>query len=1247
VVLQLGPLQLLTLISNNMAYNRETINSASNTYNVSEISANDFESNSIFVPIDTTFMVNFDSAVDANTVTVFTNTPELPPNDRGKKGSIQLSSIVRSTTGSSADSLNLRALKQTSKPDFTETVSGSTLAKDQTADIEVEMETIPESSNANSTFTFEPVTQLSSNTTYFFNVIPDVIDEDGNPVSFTVGTGFVTDNTRSLILSSAPSKGRKISLPANNTAKFIVDEKIKKKDRTKPVATVLEHDKISNMTYNLDIVNYFNNVEFTADSPCVITTASDHGLTSDNIITVYDIVSGKGLSTHSYNIASVATNTITLDGIDTSQGIAGRISFYVDFHAEDEIVSIRTSNNIQIKAATESSPVSANLELNTEFSQFHPISGTIQYGKVVRYDQITRTLNYVPIEGQGSNIISSTDNFANNIILQQDDIRMYVKANTSPTQNVHPFNTSAPTVTSFTPDADDSITRTLEVVEITRSGDTATVLTNSVHVLNVGDAITIEEVDQIAYNKTTTVQAVLSPFEFTYEVTVTGNDPRSPATGDIVLKTGSTVQSTAFQVQFSQSMNTSTLMVANNTHLISANGTSAVFVGDENKATSTIQLSYDNFANATNIVNCASISANTGNSLFTIIPETLLRGKAYKIKTTTNVQDIGGTNTYQDYVISNTFATGTKSINPITGKEVIFVDNKPPKIKKITLGSLVLESSNSAELTTPESLDDLAVDLGSDNFVVQFNESMNISSVSVNTQNTDPFGTIQLSADDFVSAVQMSTTSPAVSTTSEKNDTFTFAPANDLASNSNYILKITKGVSDDAVNENFLANENVSSVKMMTVSGANGTFTTGESIKGTRTMTVTSNTAAVTSGLTAGELILGTTSLAKGRIYDLTEAGGKITTLRYTELVDDDDNVREFQPGEQVRGLSTESLITLANSSITTAPEGTVVSHDYGNNKLIYKEANTLKPFTAGTNSANDRVTGASSNVVAKSSVSTAITNSGISTTATALTTTSYMRDTSPALLELSSARTGIDHDSNVIIKFSQTMNVDAVIVNSTDTQVNSTDTVILSRDSNFTNCVPLLATPTITENGSKFEFKPAILANTSLRLTQYAYYYVKVTRDAKTKGGSNTAAVYTSSSARIGTAISPDFKGINASVFTTDGTEVILGTENNNSKTSSASVNSPIIFHYSEAVSISAFASGAEILIDDASGFGSPVTVTLSKSGRFGNQIIATPSSALSAGTRYYVKANSGGSNDGGHAIPTAQEFGSFTTAS
>ncbi len=1227
-----------------MAYNRKGVDSSEDSYNVNRIDNDDFESNTVFVPIDSNFIISFDEPLETETVSVHTTNNDIETSKKNKRGSIQMSSIGDSTLGTSSDSLNMRTLKQDSKPSFVNESSSGVLAKNQTATIEVEMLEEPVVSNNNSTYTITPKSNLASNTTYFFNFTPDLIDASGGPVSFEVGTGFVTDNTRSVILSSAPFEGRQIVLDSSNILVFEEGEKVKKMGRNRPTATILKQENPAVVTYELD--NYYVNASFTAANPCVITTSSAHGLFSDNKITVYDLVSGVGLEKRVYNISSVTTDTITLDGVNTTEGTAGYISFYVDFHAEDEIISLRDSDNIQIRISSDSNPVSANVKLNTEFYQRFPHTTSTHYGRTISYDENTYTLSYVPITGAESDIISSTDNFANNIILQQGNVTMFVSANTNPSHNVHPFNTSAPRVVSFTPDEDDAVTRNLEILDITRSGTTVTVLTNSVHDLNTGDSIKIEGAHQVAYNKTTTVQTVPSPFEFTYEVVVTGNAPRSPATGDIILKTGSTpaTQATAFQVQFSQSMNTSTISVANASHTIFADGTTTA---ETNKSLASIQLSYDNFGSADTLVNCKSISANTGNTLFTIVPETLLRGKAYNVKVTTNARDLGDTNTEYNHTTTNSFATGTKSLNPLTGKEVIFVDNTPPKIRKITLGSLVIESSNSEELSSPEDLDNIAVDSSTHgNFVVQFNESMNIATVNVNSTDTTPAGTIQVSADDFVTVVQMSA-QPTVSTTNENNDTYTFAVAGDLSSESNYIIKITKGVSDDSVNQNFLVNDNVSSVKMMTVSDANGTFTVGESIKGTRTMTVTANTKAVTEGITAGELILGTTSLAKGRIYDVTTGGGKIVTLRYTELESDDGNVREFLPGETVEAQSTTSVITLSNTTISVAPEGEVVSHDFDNNKLIYKEANSSYPFTAGSTSANDRVTGASSNVVAKSSVTTAITNSGITTAVTALTATSFMRNTSDTLLELSTTRTGIDHDSNVIIKFSQTMNADTIIVNSTDSQVNSSDTVILSKDSSFTNCIPLLPNPTITENGSKFEFKPAILANTSLRLSQHDYYYVKVTRDAKTKGGSNTAAVYTSSSARIGTSISPDFKGINASVFTTDGSEVILGTDNNDSKTSSASRNSPIIFHFSETVDVSQFASESEILVADDSGFATAITVTLARSGRFGNQIIATPSSALSAGTRYYVKADSGGSNDGGHAISTAQEFGSFTTAS
>lgn len=1222
-----------------MAFNRDTVDSSSSEYNVNEIIENDFSNNTIFVPIDKTFTLSFNDAVDTETISVFTNNTDIETSERGKRGSVQLSCIGDVGLGSDADSLNLRMKKQTTVPPFILS-SDTGLVKDQNATIEVEMLNAPIISNANASFSFSPVVNLASNSTYTFNVTEDVKDKNGNKISFTVGTGFVTDNSRSLILSSRPYKGFTTNLPETNELKFREGEQIKKKDRNLPVATIIEHDEISRITYDLSQGSYFINVAFTAANPCVI-TATGHGLFSDNKITIYDIVSGKGLSKRTYSISSVTTDTITLDGVTTSDGTAGRISFYVNFDAQDQLVTTGRTDNIEIQARSVPTKNFVDIELNKEIKQFLPFTEVANYAKSVNFNSDNLQLSYVPVTGADSNIIQGTDNFANNIILKQDSITLLVSANTNPTHNTHPFNTSAPIVTDFSPDADDGITKNLEVVEILRNDSTATVLTNSIHALNIGDTIKIEDCNETDYNKTTTVQEVIDSFRFTYEVSNEPRSPATPSTNRITLKTGSSpaLQATAFQVKFSQSMNTSTISVANATHFIYANGTSTTT--DYDKTLATIQLSDDNFATTTGLVNCKSISANTGNSLFTIVPETLLKGKSYKIKVTTKAQDLGETNTDLDYVTTNTFSTGVKSFDPRTGKELVFVDNIPPEITKISLGSNVIESANAEEITSPESLDALATNLGGDSFVVQFNESMNVATVNVNSSNTDPFGTIQLSCDNFSTVVQMSA-QPTVSTTVFLNDTFTFAPSHNLSANANYTMKITKSVADDSPNQNFLETDNVSSNKVLTLTSVTGTdFPVGDTVIGTRTATVSANSGAVT----LNETFLGTTSLAKGILRAHTPGSGTLTTIQYTETASEDGTVKEFVPGEVLTGLTSGQTITTSNATITQAASGVVIAWDNGTGKMTIRHTNTSISF----NTTDGILTGVKYG--AKGTM-TATTNAGISTIdTTALSVTSFVRETDNDIVELNTTRTGIDHDSNVIIKFSQTMNTDTIVVNSTDTQVNSTDTVILSKDSNFTNCVPLLASPTISENGTKFEFKPAILANTSLRLSQHDYYYVKVTRGAKTKGSKNTASEYTSSSARIGTGISPDFKGINASVFATDGTEVILGTENNNNKTSSASVNSPIIFHFSEAVSISAFVSGAEILIDNDSGFGSPVTVTLAKSGRFGNQIIATPSSALSAGTRYYVKANSGGSNDGGHAISSdpdnSQEFGSFTTAS
>ena len=147
-----------------MAFNRDTVDSSSSEYNVNEIIENDFSNNTIFVPIDKTFTLSFNDAVDTETISVFTNNTDIETSERGKRGSVQLSCIGDVGLGSDADSLNLRMKKQTTVPPFILS-SDTGLVKDQNATIEVEMLNAPIISNANASFSFSPVVNLASNST--------------------------------------------------------------------------------------------------------------------------------------------------------------------------------------------------------------------------------------------------------------------------------------------------------------------------------------------------------------------------------------------------------------------------------------------------------------------------------------------------------------------------------------------------------------------------------------------------------------------------------------------------------------------------------------------------------------------------------------------------------------------------------------------------------------------------------------------------------------------------------------------------------------------------------------------------------------------------------------------------------------------------------------------------------------------------------------------------------------------------
>ena len=1002
------------------------------------------------------------------------------------------------------------------------------------------------------------------------------------------------------------------------------------------------------------------NVAYSAADPCTITSTA-HGLAVNDVITIYDIVSGTGLRKQRYTVNAVTTDTFDLRDTNTSGFTAGRINYYVNFDNGDIITTDRTdTENIETSIKSIPNEVIGTYEINKHISKVKGSSSGDAFARLIRVND--QTLNYIPMVASDTKEINSTDSFSNNMIIEQETengtLRAFVSANTSPTNNVHPFHTNAPIVTGFDPDAEASMTPTVRILSLTRDNITATVETNSPHFLSDGDSVVIEGSDQTSYNGTKTITSTPTSNSFTYDVS---GSPASPATGKILLKISGSEQATSFGVDFSQSMNTSTITVANNTHIISANGTSAVFSGGQNKASSTIQVSYDEFEN---LVNIASISANTGNSHFDLIPETLVNARPYKIRVTTACQDLGSTNTEYSYSPDTTFATGLKLFDPTTGKEVIFKDTDPPEIRKLSFSTSgsgdvsgkVLESNTASEISNPEDLDTATINLNGESIIVQFTESMNTQSITVNTTDTLPGGAIQMSCDEFSTVVQMAS-APTVSTTSFLNDTYTFAPKANLSANSNYTIKVKTDVADESENQNFLVTENVSRNKIMTLAAEpSAAYTVGEIIKGTGTLTIRANTGTFVEGLTAGEIIVGDTSLAKGKVFDLNVDSSLIKSIRYTEIPSADGKVHPFIPGESITGEN-GGTASLSNTSITVPPQGKVIAYDNSNPyKITYRQINTERAFTAGSSSANDRVVGVSSNSYGKTSLSTAIVGPGIKTTTTAITVDALFRKTDDSIVSISGGnQTGIDVDSNVIVKFNQTMNVDSIVINATDSTVGS-ENIILSYDSNFANCIPLQGEFSSSNNDTTFEFKPLILSNTSLQLTQDKNLFCKVIRTIKNKGDMNLASVSTFSGNYANVATSLSFSALNASVFTSEGKEVVLGTGASDSmpnQSTSISRTTGIILHFNEVLDASTFAigSGNEIQLSTASGFGSGhiSSASITRTGEFGTQLFVAVNSALAAGTRYYLRVvhGVGGTNEGGKALAATVYFNSFTTVS
>ena len=1281
-------------------------------------SNDDFKNESIFTDVSSKISIKFSEEIDNSSIKVFSKDTELPFDFQNKKGTVGLTHIVSATTSTSDYDNNLNALKLTSKPEDL-TVDEHTETPTQEF---VEMNSFPSTSD-NQTYVLTPKTNLSSNTTYFLRVSPDnIFDTSGAGISYNTERGFVTDNTQSFVTTKDYYDGFSMQIePGALSSRYehepnsdgitepqpdsfiLYRQRAAPLDQPTSTATILNIQSIEGtvLKYQLDSSSYKMNVAYTATNPIVI-TCIDHGLEDDDEIQIYDIVSGDSIRIGAYTVTEITSDTFSIP-IDGTGSSAGRLNYYRNANKNDLFVWKKLDPDLKTKSEFTNSagaptweglwwwvvrkkalsvPKKSQVVIDDKLLQVEittkatSVNGTVgepatgRTGKIIKIDETFGIISFVAVDSSefGGKIISSA--FVNNSIIDistsDNDIRLHIKANTSPDHNVHPFHSSAPKVISTFPEDGEAFPRKLTITQIVRRNHQAIVSTNHPHNLVKDDEIQITDSTQVIYNGTKKILLVPTSNTFHYDLGASSDfsNVQSPAPGKPKLKVSGSERYNAIFVNFNQSMNTSTVTVSDGENLVSADGTSAVFAGGQDSASSTIQLSDDGFET---IENCVSVTASAGNSIFAIVPETLKARHDYNIKVKTDVQDLGKTNCIYQFTTTEGITTGIKVKNPQTGQETVYSkDEDPPEIRQISMYHpysswddsnymFHLESSDLSEIGSPANFTTYTPETKP--MRMRFSESMKINSVTTATSNTDPTGTVQLSADDFYTVVQMTSTSPVVSTIDNDNDTFTFTPVANLSGNTVYTLKILKDVTDDSPEENRMVQDNVSSIKLLTTNSipasSDNYYSAGEIISGVRTLTIKANTGVLTSGLTAGDTFLCLTSKGKVKVLDFTLDSGDIENIRYTELSGADGSIRPLRPGEICKVSDTVNF-TIDNVAITDPPEGNVVSFTSATRKLVYRDRRATNEFVSA-NSSAERIFGRTSEgeVFASSSGSEGIVGPGVKTWPFTPVANVFFSDGSSLVSPIDGNQTGIDERSNLTVTFNQTMNVESINFNAVDSVVRDSYNILLSYDDSFQNTIPLSTNFTRSNNDTVFEFQPAILSNTSLQLTQDMNLYAKITQTAKNKGDENLASVFSPSNyANTTTAV--DFKAINASVFTEDGQEVILGTGSSGSMPNQSTIISagtPIIIHFNEVPKLSTFALDSEIELSSVSGFSSGmVTIgdgSIIATGTYGTQIMITLGAALTSATRYYLRVGDtvGGTNEGGLALDTTVVyFNSFT---
>lgn len=1351
----------ITVITDDGTTSIEDFDYSLNTKKFSDL---DVANGVIFVPIDSQFDITFSKNIFQDSVTFSTDENPI-------KGTFQLTHVGFSPTNTNKN--NQLTLKNEIKPSG---ISLSTSLNAYTDDIVM---LSSESTSSDDNVSLIPKINLSSNTVYFLNISPDgVLDEDEKQISYEIGSGFMTDNSKSMITKSRFIAGYRTNFENSenltlnflnltnsstvNVTRLVDDTKINEdtgevevivvNGRTQQIAVTTteevtndidlesyrteflegdaffigrESDNIQNfnlnkslfgtiktvnnqqITYDLDLSCYRMNVSYTSDGTSTeVTTHNTHHLKDDDLINVYDVVSGD-LRANKFFVTVKDDFKFTIP-FDISSKKTGTLNYYPMIAKNQSIVNVKEMNG-ETKVTKKIALNTSSIIFNDQLIEPNTLFETLKYadsaggraispeygemlGRIIEFD--SNRIKYIQVDTDNQ-IIDNT--FSNNSIIQitlgENKLINFISANTYPTHNVHPFNTSAPSVTDVYPISNSSTTSKIKIAEIVRNDDIARVTTNLKHLLSVGDLLYINGELSTIFTGPVTVSNIINEFEFNFiiEKTISEN---SPVINSQILKILYFIDGTEenedniadeenyrekngiFQINFSQSMNTSSLLVSNSSHLISANGVIIPLTESITKLNSTVQISKSSTGfEDTTIINFDNITANTGNAEFTLYPSTLEKYKSYYIKVGNNVSDLGGTKMIHDY-FSSAITTGTRPVDTENSTDtpvevpVYSLDVEPPRLKKIKftdsdsnseLYQKVLYSSNFSQISDPETYKDVEVNLNGESIVIIFDESIDTSTVTLNSESTRPVGSIQVSCDNFQTVVEMQ--EKVIQTTIEENDTFVLTPKTNLSSNSTYTIKITTEIGDNARNANYLQNEFNLDVKSLDLDVAptdpESYFIQGEVIKGTRTLRVKStlnipDSGFNISGLTSGKIFFGFTSGGRGKVYDYElDDQGDITYINYTPLPTGN-YIIDIEPGE-ICGFEEDSetyRFSVEYSPITTAPEGIVINFLPNENRLIYRELTESVNFDRD----NERIYGYQSQGIGRTPLPHSSTLPGFKTGTEPNLVKFYAKDTSDDYLSNQNNNVvNISPDSDFVFEFEQTMNTDSLLMNSDlNSLIKSDHNLILSYDSNFTNCIPFTPYIQKSNNDTTFTLTPRMFSDNIL-LSENSFIYLGIRETARTKG--NTLPYTTSTTSSGGNDILShpySFKVATINNFKilqvfVDGTELLEYDSNQDNSITNISgfLSLQIIFNQELNPSSLTIGQNNSIELSTDSSFQSNfVSGTLTVLDLNKNRLLFIPSSELTTLTDYYLRINN---NDGienpyGVKLDKAYTYAKFT---